>query len=198
MKPTYLYVKLHATTGKLYFGKTVKSPLTYEGSGLHWKYHISKHGKQHVKTLWYQEFTDQESLTKFATEFSKQHDIVNSDVWLNLKEEDGLMGGSSKDHMIKMRAAFQDKLHDHLKRIRELSRNSPKQSDRILKLKAGSMASDKNPAKNPEHLSKMRKASLESHKALYKLTGVCPHCGKAGSILPLKRWHFDNCKKAKS
>lgn len=26
-------------------------------------------------------------------------------------------------------------------------------------------------------------------------TVACPHCGKEGTLLVLKRWHFDNCKK---
>lgn len=26
------------------------------------------------------------------------------------------------------------------------------------------------------------------------LQGECPHCGKQGQLVALKRWHFDNCK----
>lgn len=47
-KPTYLYIKQHIKTGKLYFGKTVKNPETYHGSELHWKQHVEKHGKAHL------------------------------------------------------------------------------------------------------------------------------------------------------
>ena len=50
--PTYLYIKQHALTGKLYFGKTVQNPEVYKGSGTHWTNHIKKHGKEHIKTLW--------------------------------------------------------------------------------------------------------------------------------------------------
>lgn len=50
--PTYLYIKQHTITGKLYFGKTIKDPEKYMGSGTHWKRHINKHGKEHVETLW--------------------------------------------------------------------------------------------------------------------------------------------------
>lgn len=39
----YLYVKRHIETGLLYFGKTVKNPYKYNGSGLRWKRHLRKH-----------------------------------------------------------------------------------------------------------------------------------------------------------
>jgi hypothetical protein len=90
--PTYLYIKQHSVTGKLYFGKTVKDPESYLGSGTHWMRHIKKHGKEHVVTLWYCLFLDQESCTEFALLFSKQENIVESDDWLNLRDENGKDG----------------------------------------------------------------------------------------------------------
>jgi hypothetical protein len=87
--PTYLYIKQHSVTGKLYFGKTIQDPEAYLGSGLHWKNHIKKHGKEHVVTLWYCLFLDQESCTEFALSFSELHDIVDSDEWLNRILETG-------------------------------------------------------------------------------------------------------------
>lgn len=92
-KPTYLYIKQHSVTGKLYFGKTTRDPETYKGSGKHWLRHIKKHGTGHVITVWYCLFLDQESCTGFALNFSKQHRIVESSEWLNLCEENGLDGG---------------------------------------------------------------------------------------------------------
>lgn len=89
-KPTYLYIKQHSVTGKLYFGKTFRDPEKYKGSGTHWLRHIKKHGKEHVVTLWYCLFYDKEELTKFAIQFSEQQNIVKSDDWLNLIEENGL------------------------------------------------------------------------------------------------------------
>lgn len=38
---------------------------------------------------------DQESCTEFALTFSEQQNIVESEEWLNLKDEDGLMGGAT-------------------------------------------------------------------------------------------------------
>lgn len=92
-KPTYLYIKQHSITGKLYFGKTTKNPETYNGSGLRWTKHFSHYGKQHIQTLWYCLFLDEKSINEFAISFSKQNDIVKSDDWLNLIEETGLGDG---------------------------------------------------------------------------------------------------------
>lgn len=92
--PTYLYIKQHTITGKLYFGKMKstrkdKTIDEYTGSGTHWKHHIATHGKQYVVTLWYCLFTCELELKSFALMCSKQWDIVNSDRWLNLRVEEG-------------------------------------------------------------------------------------------------------------
>lgn len=97
-KPTYLYIKQHTITGKLYFGKTSKPwpwVESYLGSGHHWLRHINKHGIEHVITLWYCLFLDKDSITEFALMCSKNWDIVNSKEWLNLSEENGLDGGTT-------------------------------------------------------------------------------------------------------
>ena len=93
MKPTYLYVKQHNKTGLKYFGKTTKKdPLKYKGSGLHWKRHLKIHGND-VKTLWVQLFENEQELIEYAKKFSEENNIVNSDKWANLKNENGLDGG---------------------------------------------------------------------------------------------------------
>jgi hypothetical protein len=97
MKTTYLYIKQHSVTGLKYFGKTTKNdPVKYLGSGIHWKRHIKKHGIEHVITLWYQSFDNEESLVEYATKFSQQNNIVESKGWANLKGENGLDGGFDK------------------------------------------------------------------------------------------------------
>lgn len=94
-RPTFLYIKQHSISGKLYFGKTCKDPETYLGSGLYWKDHISQHGKEHVITLWYCLFYDKDELNKFALKFSQDNNIVESQSWANLMDEDGIGGGGS-------------------------------------------------------------------------------------------------------
>ena len=46
---TYLYHKRHGITGLNYFGKTVRNPYKYNGSGLYWKRHLAQHGNYNVK-----------------------------------------------------------------------------------------------------------------------------------------------------
>jgi hypothetical protein len=102
MKETYLYIKQHSITGMLYFGKTTKNPETYLGSGKYWKNHISKYGTQHVNTIWFCLYTDKTVLTEFAIQFSKIHNIVNSDQWANLAIENGTDGGRRKNNHFKV------------------------------------------------------------------------------------------------
>jgi hypothetical protein len=92
--PTYLYIKQHSVTGLKYFGKTTNDPYTYNGSGTYWKYHIKKHGKDHIETLWVSEpFIDSTLISEYALTFSKDNNIVESKNWANLIEENGLDGG---------------------------------------------------------------------------------------------------------
>ena len=97
--PTYLYIKRHSVTGKLYFGKTTLSHtrmLSYRGSGDYWKDHIRKHGTEHVETVWYCLFYEKEECEKFALNFSTNQNIVESKGWANFKPENGLDGGNLK------------------------------------------------------------------------------------------------------
>ena len=92
MKPTYLYIKRHKVTGLRYFGKTVKDPLTYYGSGKYWTRHIKKHGPEHVETLWYQLFTDRDTLTETALRMSDELGVVDDSTWANIVVENGIGG----------------------------------------------------------------------------------------------------------
>lgn len=88
----YLYVKEHAVTGLKYFGKTAKrDPYVYAGSGKYWKKHIQKHGK-FIKTLSVWSFEDIDECERFALQFSKDNNIVESKEWANLREENGKDG----------------------------------------------------------------------------------------------------------
>ncbi len=94
-KPTYLYIKQHTETGKLYFGKTARTNVErYNGSGIHWGRHISAHGKDKVATLWYCLFTEIDLLVDTALAMSEIMNITESGDWLNFKPESGLDGGS--------------------------------------------------------------------------------------------------------
>jgi hypothetical protein len=91
-------IKRHSVTGMKYFCKTILQPeskmLSYKGSGKIWLKHIKKHGKQHVVTDWFQLFVNRNECTQFAIKFSKDNNIVLSNEWANLIEENGLDGGN--------------------------------------------------------------------------------------------------------
>ena len=112
--PTFLYIKQHAITGKLYFGKTSKTEHqllnSYNGSGHRWMRHIKKHGKDHVITLWYNLYDNVFDLVADALSFSNSLNIKESNSWLNLKHENGLTGGffftkEEQEHILKQRSA---------------------------------------------------------------------------------------------
>jgi hypothetical protein len=113
--PTFLYIKQHKDTGKLYFGKTTKNPTKYRGSGVHWKSHIKKHGN-HIETLWFCLYMDEESITQAALDFSKLWNIVDSEKWLNLIEEDGIGNGLPVGHK---------KTEEHKRKISESNKGKP-------------------------------------------------------------------------
>jgi hypothetical protein len=97
-KPTYLYIKTHCVTGLKYFGKTTsKDPYTYMGSGKYWLRHLSSHGKN-ISTEIVGHFNNRQECIQAATEFSKTHNIVESEEWANFKNENGLDGGSDVGH----------------------------------------------------------------------------------------------------
>lgn len=91
-KPTYLYIKKHNITGLKYFGKTIRDPLKYKGSGRYWLAHLKQYGN-HVTTEWYQLFDDEKILSEYAIKFSKDHNIVESMEWANLVIENGINSG---------------------------------------------------------------------------------------------------------
>lgn len=94
----YLYIKTHNVTGLKYFGKCKTDPFKYPGSGKYWKRHISKHGND-VSTTIYAEFKEEtDMLVETAIKFSIENNIVDSSEWANLIPENGLSGGSFKEH----------------------------------------------------------------------------------------------------
>ena len=47
--------------------------------------------------------------------------------------------------------------------------------------------------KKPSEETRAKMSSAQ--KGIPKAKITCPHCSKLGGISPMKRWHFDNCKK---
>ena len=140
----YLYVKQHSITGLKYFGKTIQSdPYSYMGSGIYWVPHINKHGREFVETIQLWEFEDQEEASKFALQFSEENNIVKSEEWANLIQEDCKTGGSiflGKNHTKEGKKNISNglkgrKLSDeHRKAISDRMKGKKKTSDHIAKV----------------------------------------------------------------
>ena len=107
----YLYIKQHSITKLKYFGRTIKNPWKYNGSGTYWTQHIKKHGVEFVETIAVFEFETQDDCSRFALDFSNKNRIVESTEWANLVLEDGMArytGKSSEKHSTTMIEKWKD------------------------------------------------------------------------------------------
>lgn len=189
--PTFLYIKFHTVTGKYYFGKTIKTdPEKYHGSGLHWKSHIKKHGKEFIETPWYCLFLNEKECTEFAILFSNLHNIVESNMWLNLKMENGTDGntkGTKFGHRI-----FSA---EHCKNLSIGKKGKPAKNKGIIYGPE---------IRNKMRISQLGKQRTDSHVRNIILSRkgkphpigkeICPHCHIEGGKNTMRRWHFNNCK----
>jgi hypothetical protein len=109
-------------TGLKYFGKTTKNdPHKYAGSGKYWKRHLKKHGSDYTTEIVAQ-FEDELLCEQFALQYSKEHNIVESDQWANLRDENGL-DGAPKGH------AGHKFTEEQLKKLSESSKSRWQDSD---------------------------------------------------------------------
>lgn len=186
MKPTYLYVKQHAITKLKYFGKTNrKNVLNYLGSGTYWANHIRTHGIEHVKTLWYELFTEEADLVEFATFFSEFHNIVESKEWANLKIEDGLGGG-----WIGPRTQEHKDLQSRIQKGRPGRIQFAEEKIKRSKSMMGHVSNTTDMHWSWSDAAK--ETNSKSQLALPKLK--CKHCDTVGKMPGMNRWHNDNCK----
>ena len=202
--PTHLYIKQHAVTGKKYFGKTVKDPVKYLGSGLHWRRHIKAHGVEHVKTIWSRLFTDEISLRETASSMSKELNVVNSTEWLNLVPENGVDGSGRFGPVSETTRA---KISQANKGNKLLGKSlSQAGRERIAAANRGRDRSNISEATrarmSSSHIGKTLgpRSDAVKERISLALTGkkqqtiTCIHCGSVGGVPVMKRWHFDRCK----
>ena len=89
----YLYVKIHNKTGLKYLGKTsAADPHKYIGSGKYWNLHLKKHGYDFSTEIIF-ESNDPKQIKEQGMYYSKKWDVVKSNHWANLKDEQGDVGG---------------------------------------------------------------------------------------------------------
>lgn len=94
----HLYVKQHTITKLFYFGKTIRNPFNYIGSGSRWLKHINKNGKEYVRTIIVFSYNTLEEAKDFALKFSIENNIVEDNQWANYKTEDCETGGEGLKH----------------------------------------------------------------------------------------------------
>jgi hypothetical protein len=191
--PTVLYIKQHSVTGLKYFGKTTaKDPLKYNGSGVYWTDHFKKHGKDKVITLWVSEpYIDKDTIVEVALSFSKEHNIVESKDWANIKPENGLDGAPSGPNGKKGIPTGPRGKQQNPTGPRGPS--GPNGKKDIPAGPRGPYGKQQNPSgprgkqQNPSGpRGKQQNPALEIK---------CPHCGLVGRGGNMTRYHFDNCKK---
>lgn len=196
-RPTFLYIKQHNITGIKYFGKTVqKDPTSYKGSGTYWLRHLAKYGTD-VTTVWYQLFTDQDELVKFALDFSHKNNIVESKEWANLKPEDGMWGGGVKGAKITPHS------EEHKRKISESVIKRLEEKGYIKKEKVPKEKVPKGGWKwsqeSTDKLSEQRLGRTPWNKGK-KIGSIkdrrkqCQHCGGIFAPYTFNRWHDIKCK----
>lgn len=206
--PTWLYCKIHNKTGLKYLGKTISDPYQYTGSGVYWNNHLSKHGND-VTTVWAHLYTDQDLLTEEALFFSKVFNIVESNEWANLTEENGRTSGKmyerTPDHNAKMSQSLTGRkfTNEHKKNISISStgcKRGPMSTESKLK-KSIALTGKTVSESTKEKMKKIASMRAESHNAKIRETVknlpklFCKHCSAEVSPGNYKRWHNDNCKK---
>ena len=165
--PTALLVMSHNVTGLKYFCKTanLRNVYNYKGSGLYWKKHLNKHGKDvTVGVMGF--YTDYQRCRDAALKFSQENDIVNSDAWANLVLEngtDGALNGSDNPFYGKKHTP---EMTEHL-RQKKIGKSVNKGAYRSPEQRAKISASLKG-RKNPEVAEKLRgrKLSQETRKKI--------------------------------
>lgn len=207
-KPTFLYIKRHKVTGLLYFGKTSKKDVTkYNGSGKHWKRHIQKHGTEHIETIWFCLFLDQETCSDFALKFSNQENIVDSSEWANLVTENAMDGAppGHKGHIFteteleKMsngcKAVWErDGYREKMKKIRKEQANRPEVKEK-----------NRNNAKNRKWTAAQREKMMsfltsetnrkETSLRMSSMIRTTEHCSRISKTLtgkPKSQTHLQN------
>lgn len=92
-----LYVKIHTKTRLRYLGQTSKDPITYLGSGIDWRHHLSKHGNN-IETIIIAQSPNKQIINDLGRHYSLVWNVTNGmddfgyKIWANRIPETG--GGS--------------------------------------------------------------------------------------------------------
>jgi hypothetical protein len=175
----YLYVKTHNITGLKYLGKTIKNPFVYKGSGLRWVRHLKEYGYDVTTEIIYAT-EDKNDFRKTAIYYSRLWNIVKSNEWANITEEEG-QGGNTWDK----RGRFISE--ETRSRMSASAKGKPKSESMKLKLRSLGPRS--------EEIKKKISMTKKGHP---RPTVVCEHCLMKIADVTYNRWHKNNCKSIKT
>jgi len=211
--PSWLYIKRHKITGMLYFGKTIRNPKVYKGSGTYWRNHLKKHGCD-IETIWYKLFKNKNDLIDFAELFSDVFDIVNASVdgkktWANLVPENGILGGQNAGMPSPLAGIPKEQpcyWKGKKRPFHAATMSGRQQSEEHIRNRIASLKKYKKTEEHCANISKAKKGkpnpklslALKGRPGLNKGKRLkvypCVHCGLETTGGNLKRWHNDNCK----
>jgi hypothetical protein len=198
----YLYKKTHKITGLQYLGKTAKDPIRYLGSGINWKSHLRKYGKE-IHTEIVRECYSNEEVSFWGRYYSEIWDVANSAAWANIiPETGGSVAGRKRSPSAIQTTAMKNKgkkRTDEFKAGRIGSLNSffnKKHSDETIeKMKANhnNVSGKNNPMYGKPHPNRGKTGLWKWKNPVPKI--ICEHCDRAiGGKSNFNRFHGDNCK----
>lgn len=194
--PTYLYVKTHNITGLKYFGKTIKDPTTYTGSGIYWKDHLAMHGND-VSTEVIGHYTDREECIEAALKFSLDNDIIHAKdahgnkVWANLIIENGVDGNvpgnlASEETKRKRSAALKGRPRpDHIRRKISESHRGKIMSEESRQRMREAKINNPMPEEQRKRLSDMYTGRVWSEEEKSKLKGKIVVVDREGNLVKI-------------
>jgi len=128
MKPIYLLVKTHNTTGLKYLCQTTRQDYDkYPGSGIYWRKHLKAHGTD-LTTQIIKECANREEMIYWGQYYSKLWNIVESEEWANLRAEEGHGNTSEWTKNLWCRPEFRKKKAESFARTQATDEYKQKQS----------------------------------------------------------------------
>lgn len=194
----YLYLKTHKKSGLKYFGKTIRDPFRYKGSGKRWLNHLKVHGND-VNTEILFESSDIDECTKFAINYSLKNNIVNNPLYANLIEE--TLTGGDTSHTINFQKSRSVMSHKAKKRatsekmsiVASFNKGVPKSEKHKVNI-SKSLIGREVPDSVGKKISESKKGRPNGKKGVRERRITCEHCGKEANGGNYRRWHGKNCK----
>ena len=211
MMRTAIYVK-KLPNGLFYLGKTERDPFKYKGSGVIWTRTIKKYGYklQDIETWILHETEDKQDLINMGRYYSKLFDVVKSEKWANLKDEEGSGFGSKENNPWYKKPGFwagkkqpQEMINKRV--ASNTGQKRPKQSQSMVGRFSGNLSWHF--GKPSRHAKKILKFDLEdnflceypnSYEAAKSVNGVATKviaCCKGRRRIHMKhKWKYKNDK----